>query len=177
VGRRPRSQEEGIYHLAAHGSDTRAVFLDDEDRRTFLARVATVGERFGLGLVSYTLMSTHYHALLRVPDDALSKALRLLHTEYARFHNRRHARSAHLFRAHPYVGEIASSEQLVSAARYLARNPVEAGLARTPFEWPWSSAAAHAGLTRPALPLAETELEVAFGGARWRDRYTDYVGT
>ncbi|HEX5469776.1 MAG TPA: transposase [Gaiellaceae bacterium] len=176
MARRPRGLADGLYHLAAHGSDTRSLFVDDADRADFLERLAATLERFELAVVSYVLLGNHYHAFVRTPDARLSDALRHLHTEYARAHNRRHHRGAHLFRAHPYLGEIQSDEQLVTASRYLARNPLEAGLGRDPLAWRWSSAPAHAGLRRPPLPLAEGDLRAAFGGgARWRDRYRDYV--
>jgi REP element-mobilizing transposase RayT len=172
VARRPRRLEAGVYHVAAHGSDTRRLFLSDLDRADFLGRLSAVCERFELGLISYVLLGNHYHALLRIPDARLSRALQGLHTQYARSHNRRHGRRAHLFRAHPYTGEIESNEQLATACGYLARNSVEAGLAREPFAWRWSSAAAHAGLARPTVPLAEEDLRGAFGGTEaWRSVY------
>lgn len=55
--------------------------------------------------------------------------MQLLHTWYARLHNKLHGRSAHLFRAHFFVREIESDEDLLSTCRYLAWNPVAAGLA------------------------------------------------
>jgi len=82
VPRRPRSLSEGIYHLAARGSDTRYLFACDDDREDFLDRLATTCERFELGLLSYVLMGTHYHTLLRIPDARPSQALQRLHTEY-----------------------------------------------------------------------------------------------
>jgi len=87
VPRRPRSLYAGIYHLAAHGSDTRHLFVTDEDRQDFLERLAAACEEFDLALTSYVVMGTHYHTLLRVPDARLSQALQRLHTEYSRHHN------------------------------------------------------------------------------------------
>jgi putative transposase len=176
MARAPRAFQAGIYHLAAHGSDTRHLFLGDADRRDFLARLGEVCERFELALLSYVLMGNHYHGLLRIPDARLSQALQRLHTEYSRWHNRRHGRSAHLFRAHALTREIANDEQLVATCRYLARNPVEAGLVRDPLAWPWSSARAHAGLERPRIFLAESDLRAAFGGSEgWRERYREEI--
>jgi len=133
-------------------------------------------ERFELPLLSWVLLGNHYHALLRIPDARLSRALQRLHTEYSRQHNRRHSRSAHLFRAHALTNEISSDEQLAAACRYLALNPVEAGLVTDPLEWPWSSARAHAGLEKPRIPLAEGDLQAAFGNGRdWRREYRDLI--
>jgi REP element-mobilizing transposase RayT len=176
VPRPPRSLAPGIYHLAAHGSDVRHLFRDVQDREDFLSRLAAVFERLELALVSYVLLGNHYHALVRIPDARLSRALQLIHTEYSRHHNRRHGRGAHLFRAHPFLREIESDEQLVSVSRYLALNPVEASLVVRPFDWPWSSARAHAGLDQPTVALAEDDLRHAFGDTdRWRERYRTYV--
>jgi putative transposase len=171
VPRKPRAFVEGLFHLAAHGSDLRYLYSSDEDREDFLGRLAAVCERFELALLSYVLMGTHYHAILRIPDERVSRALQRLHTEYSRHCNRRWGRSAHLFRAHPLARQIESNEDLIGSCRYLARNPVEAGLVRDPLAWPWSSARAHAGLEPPWIPIAEDELRAAFGGAGWRRNY------
>lgn len=176
MARRPRRLAAGIYHLTAHGSDNRYLFLGADDREDFLTRLNETCERFELALLSYVLMGSHYHGLLRIPDARLSEALQRLHTQYSLYVNRRHGRSSHLFRAHPGTREIGSDRQLLAAYRYLARNPVEAGLVSDPLDWPWSSARAHAGLERPQIPLAESELRAAFAGHReWRREYVACV--
>ena len=173
--RKPRAYAEGLLHFAAHGSDLRHLFSSDEDREDFLERLAAVCERFELALLSYALMGTHYHAILGIPDGRISQALQRLHTEYSRHCNRRWGRSAHLFRAHPLARMIESDSDLAGAARYVARNPVEAGLVRDPLAWPWSSARAHAGLEPPRIPLAENALQAAFGGDSWRRNYINQI--
>jgi REP element-mobilizing transposase RayT len=176
VPRDPRNLYAGIYHLAARGSDIRHLFLADTDREEFLERLAAIWAYFDLGLISYVLMGNHYHALVRIPDARLSQALQHLHTEYSRWHNRRHGRSAHLFRAHAMTKEIASDRQLVAASRYLALNPVVAGLVQDPLAWRWSSARTHAGLEQAPIPLAEDDLRAAFGnGDDWRERYRSTI--
>jgi putative transposase len=44
---------------------------------------------------------------------------------------------------------------LLAAARYIEQNPVRAGLAGTPWEYPWSSAAAHVARRDDALAKAD----------------------
>ena len=171
-----RAWQPGIYHLGSHGSDDRMLFLSDRERELFLDGLGAALERFELGLVSYTLLGNHYHLLLRLQDARVSKALQQLHTWYSRLHNKLHQRSAHLFRAHPFARELEGEDDLLWTARYLAWNPVAAGVARHPFAWRWSSAAATAGLTRPRLRLELGALEAALGGApTWRDRYRELI--
>jgi putative transposase len=174
--RPPRAFVEGIYHLAPHASDTRYLFLDSGDRTTFLDRLALVVERFRLALVAYALLGNHYHLVLGTPGAQVSSALQQLHTWYSRAHNRRHERGSHLFRAHFFARELTSDADLLGACRYVARNPVAAGLSADPFTWPWSSTAASAGLAEPSIPLDPHPLRAALGDNEdWRRRYHRFI--
>ena len=174
--RRPRSFAEGIYHVGAHGSDDRDLFVNDEDRNDFLDRLVAVWRRFELELLSYVLLGNHYHTILRIPDARVSRALQRLHSEYSRRHNRRHGRKSHLFRAHPFARRIESDDDLINTHRYLARNPVEANLVSDPLDWIWGSARAHAGLEPPRIPLNELSLRAALGDTPgWRKRFRAHI--
>ena len=152
--------------------------MSDDDRLTFLGRLALLLERFDLRLVAYTLMGNHYHLVLFTPDGRVSRALQQLHGWYSLRHNRARGRSAHLFRAHFFARELGSDADLLGACRYLAYNPVEAGLADHPFAWRWSSSAASAGLCESPLPLDPAPLRAALGdGSDWRRRYRAFIET
>jgi putative transposase len=166
----------GIYHLAAHGSDRRALFLCDRDRALFLERLAQVCERHELALIAYCLMGNHYHLVAQTADARLSLALKELNGGYSRQFNRLHGRSAHLIRAHALAELIEQESYLLTVCRYLAWNPVGAGLCGEPCEWPWSSYQASAGLEPVPRFLNDSALRDACGGrADWRQRYRDFV--
>jgi putative transposase len=175
--RAPRAFVEGIYHLSSHGSDTRYLFLSPYDRETFLDRLALVIGRFDLRAIAYALLGNHYHLVLATPGGGVSSALQQLHGWYSLTRNRRHGRTAHLFHAHFFARELTSDEDLLATCRYVAHNPVEAGLCHDPFAWPWSSTAASAGLAPSALPLDPSPLRAALGdGADWQRRYRAFIG-
>lgn len=177
MARKPRAfVPEGIYHVASRGSDRRPLFLFDLDRVAFLERLARTLERFELSCLSYCLMGNHYHLIVQTPDERLSPALRELHSGYSRYFNRTHERSAHLFRAHCLVQWVDSDSYLLAACRYVAYNPVRAGLCGEPSDWPWSSYRASAGI-EPSPPfLSESLLRGAFGsGKEWRARYREFI--
>jgi putative transposase len=176
MARPHRAFVEGIYHLASHASDARDLFLNADDRTAFLDRLALVVERFNLSLIAYALLGNHYHAVVATPGGRISSALQQLHTWYSRTHNRRHERGAHLFRAHFFARELTSDADLLVACRYVAYNPVAAGLAKDPFSWWWSSTAASAGLVAPAIPLDPGPLRAALGGGGdWQRRYRRFI--
>ena len=174
--RPPRAFVEGIHHLAPHASDNRHLFLSSDDRKAFLGRLALVIERFSLSLVAYTLLGNHYHLVLTTPGGRVSSAVQQLHWWYSRTHNRRHERCAHLFRAHFFAREVTSDEDLLVACRYVAYNPVTAGLSDDPFSWPWSSTAASAGLSEPTIALDPGPLRAALGDSNdWQHRYRRFI--
>jgi putative transposase len=161
MGRRRREFAPGIYHLASHGSDDRHLYLGDDDRTDFLERFSDTFWTRGIDVLAYVLLGTDYHGLVRIHDDQLADALQPLHTEYSRHHNRRHKRRAHLFRGHCLARRINHESDLLGAYRYLARNPVEANLVSDPFDWPWASNRAHAGIEPAAIPLDHAHLQAA----------------
>jgi putative transposase len=139
----------GIYHVFSRGSNRHALFLYDHDRIDLLEYTATVVERYELECLAFAFMTNHCHYLFRTPDDpapVLSSALRDLNGTYARRFNRRHGREAHAFRNRFGAVLQESDEQLLWTARYVVRNPIEAGLCAHASEWPWTSYRATAGL-------------------------------
>ncbi len=176
MGRRPRQYANGIYHVAGHGRDDRVLFHDDVDRRMFLRHLATTFALLDLRIVSFVLMTNHHHLLVATPDARLADGLHQLHGGYARMHNRRHGRRAHLFRAHCLARRIEDDSDLKWTDRYLARKPVDAGVVLHAFDSHWSSAPAHAGLAASSILLDETPLRSAYDNtADWRCRYYDNV--
>jgi REP element-mobilizing transposase RayT len=176
MARSLRNFEAGIYHVAAHGSDTRSLFRCDSDRTDFLERLGDTLWQRGIELLAYVMMGNHYHSLVSIPDARLSEALQRLHTEYSRQHNRTHRRSAHLFRAHCLTRRIKDDDHLLATYRYLARNPVAAGLVDDPLDWPWSSARVHAGIEPAPIPLNSDPLRAALGDSpHWRERYRELI--
>jgi REP element-mobilizing transposase RayT len=162
----------GTYHVFSRGSNRHALFLYDRDRIETLEYTATVVARYELECLAYALMTNHTHYVFRTPETpapVLSNALRDLNGTHSRRFNRRHGREAHAFRNRFGAVLQESTEQLLRTARYVVRNPVEAGLCATPAEWPWTSYRATAGLaeapgwlsTQSLLALFADTVEIA----------------
>jgi putative transposase len=114
-------------------------------------------------------MPNHVHLIL-VPSaaDALARALGETHRRYTGFVNARMRVTGHLFQGR--FGSVAMDEpHLIAAARYVALNPVRAGLVKRARDWPWSSVRAHLSGRDDGLVTAAPLLE------RLAGRFADLI--
>jgi putative transposase len=83
--------------------------------------------------------------------------------------NRFHKRSGHLWQ-NRFFSCVLDEVHMLRALAYVERNPVRAKLVRTPWQYAWSSAAAHAGETQASelLDLAEWRRMWVSRPDRWR---------
>jgi REP element-mobilizing transposase RayT len=142
----------GIYHITARANAGGWLFRDDVDRTCFLECYAqTLAERRWFSL-SYCLMGTHYHLLVETPTTNLVRGMQQLNRSYAqRWHDRR-GTHGHVFGGRYKSPLVQRDQHLLAAARYIARNPVAAGLCRRPEDWRWSAhRALVAGSSTPVL--------------------------
>jgi REP element-mobilizing transposase RayT len=116
-----------------------AIFVDDTDRVRYLRLLGRVVEVTGWRCLAYCLMGNHVHLLIETPRPNLGAGMQRLHGRYAQGFNRRHETVGHTFQGRYGSTRVRTDEQLLQTARYVALNPVEAGLCATAQEWPWSS--------------------------------------
>jgi putative transposase len=178
--RSPREEFPGaIHHVWARGNRKALIFLDDFDRLRYLVLLARVVERFGWRCLAYCLMGNHMHLVLETPEANLGDGMERLHGEYAISFNQRHALSGHVFQDRFSNKRPTSDPQMWQLMRYVALNPVVAGLCRFPEQWRWSSHAALAGLASfvPAwLDVERALFYFASAGGDPRTRYVEFVG-
>jgi putative transposase len=147
MGRPLRIQFPGaIYHVYTRGVDGRTVFRTDDQRRLFLRLLARVVRLDDLRVHAYCLMTNHVHLVAETPRGNLAAAMHRLLSHYARVFNADDGRRGHLFQERYGTTLVETEEQFLSAARYVVRNPVRAGLCDHPARYRWSSYRATAGL-------------------------------
>jgi putative transposase len=123
-------------------------------------------------------MSNHVHLLVELRKPTLSTGMQYLNSAYARAFNKRHGYSGHAFEARFHSSLVASERHLAATLRYIALNPVAAGLCMDPAQWRWSSYRATAGLETPPAFLATDRVRALFGAAhRAADEYVHFVHT
>ena len=176
--RQPRIQAAGVtYHVMARSTFGRRVFVENDDRRYFEFRLDDVVRRFEWSVKAHCLMGTHYHLLVTTPEANLAAGIHRLNALHAQAFNHRHDEFGHLFRSRYHSVVVEAEGHLLELFRYLALNPVRAGLCAHPAEWRWSSYAAAIGSAAPApfLDLGEVLLLFANDRAVARDRLQAFV--
>jgi putative transposase len=129
----------GIFHITARGNRRQAIFHDDLDRELFLRLFHRVIRRRSWDYLAYCLMSNHFHLVIQTPTASLSVGMHELSGIYARRFNERHTFDGHLFDGRFRSSFVQGDEHLEEVLRYVALNPVRAGLCEHPSDWPWSS--------------------------------------
>ena len=140
MARLPRVVLPGIpHHVTQRGNGRQPTFFEDGDYALYLDLLAAAAERAHVQIWSYCLMPNHVHIILCPQDeDGLWRTFGDLHRRYTGFINARRRTTGHLWQGR--YGSVAMDEaHFVTALRYVALNPVRAGLVCKAQDWPWSS--------------------------------------
>jgi REP element-mobilizing transposase RayT len=86
-----------VHHVIVRGIERRKIFLDDQDRSNWMARLGKILIENGKPCFAWALMSNHVHLLLRTGLVSLSTVMRRLLTGYGVSFNRRHKRHGQFF--------------------------------------------------------------------------------
>ena len=151
------------------------LFRNDADRLSFLHLLRIAVARAEWTCLDYCLLGTHYHLLIETPLPNLSLGMKRLNWLYSRTFNDTHKTKGHLFESRFSSEFVQTPDHLLAAVRYIALNPVKAGLCRSPADWPWSGYRALAGADEPrpfhdaerALRDFDDRVDVARRQLRW----------
>jgi REP element-mobilizing transposase RayT len=140
MARALRIEYEGaLYHTFSRGNEQRDIFLEDDDRLSFLKAIGEMSQRFDVDIFAYVLMGNHYHLLLRTRKANLSKSMHWLGSTYTRRFNLRHLRNGHLFQGRFKSILVQNEAYLMQLSCYIHRNPLRAGISNRLAAYPWSS--------------------------------------
>ena len=126
-------------------------FFGDDDYRAYLSLLGEWSRTHAVRVWAYCLMPNHVHLILVPPtEDALCRCVGETHRRYSRRVNFREGWRGHLWQSR-FASYPMDDAYTLTAAAYIERNPVQAGLVPEAAEWPWSSSAGHVAGTGDAL--------------------------
>ncbi len=137
--RLPRIEIPGYYHIINRGVEQRVVFEEAEDYEYFKELLCLYTKSFGITLHNYCLMSNHYHLLIEIKKENLSKFMRQLSMNYAIYFNKKHKRSGHLWQGRFKSWYVVNEAYLYTLMIYIEQNPLKAKIVKDIAEYPYSS--------------------------------------
>ena len=143
----------GQAHLVSlYGHSGQPVFVDDEDRRQFLAALREVALQQQVAVHAYVLLDTHVH-LLATPATAaaLGGLMQGLGRRYGAGFNRRHQRQGSLWAGRFRATVLQPGPLLLEAMLFIDQHPQRSGQAPDPTSAAWCSVRHHLGLGRDPL--------------------------
>jgi REP element-mobilizing transposase RayT len=161
------------------GLERRRIFYADADKQDFLARLGETLARSGSQCLAWSVMSNHYHLLIRVGDQPLVKLMSPLLGGYAAHYNRRHRRSGYVFQ-NRYKSILCDADSyLLELVRYIHLNPLRADMLKKLNDldrYPWTGHATIMGHQKQDWQSVTEVLSLfARGVGTARRRYREYV--
>lgn len=166
-----------LFHVTCRGNAQQTIFYDDADRKHFLMLLGCCVKRFGWILPAYVLMQNHFHFVVQLTIETLSRGMQWLNGEYAKHFNQRHERVGHLFQGRPHMPLIEKETYYLDVLRYVVLNPVRAHIVARPEDSEWTSHRAVIGKVEAPDWLAVDDVLANFGDNREvaRERYRCFV--
>jgi putative transposase len=127
------------YHITSRGLRKSPLFYDDYDRYKYLDLLKEAIEQYPFHLQAYCLMTNHIHLQIESIETTPSQILKLLHTKYAKYFNKRYDFSGHVFESRYGSELITAIDYELEVNRYIHLNPVKANLVKKPEDYRWSS--------------------------------------
>lgn len=154
----------GTYHVFSRTNPHLWLFEADDERELFLRLLGRVVRQRRWQCLSYCLMDSHFHLLVRTPEGDLSAGMQYLLSEYARRVNQLRGRHGHVFSGRYGSTLVTTDAQFIETLRYVALNPYRAGMTADPATYAWASTPALAGRGPAASFLATDAVDELLEG-------------
>ena len=137
--RKPRIEIAGYYHIINRGVEQRIIFKELEDYEYFEELMCFYAKSFGIAIHNYCLMNNHYHLLIEITSENLSKFMRQLNMNYSIYFNKKYKRTGHLWQGRFKSWYVTDEAYLYTLMCYIEQNPLKANMVKDIKEYPYSS--------------------------------------
>lgn len=145
------------------GNKKDRIFFEPEDYNKFLELLDQVQGMYTFELISYCLMTNHFHLQIRTVEDKLSVIMHVFSLRYAKYFNKKYDLVGHVFQGRYQAELIEDDAYLLQTSKYIHLNPVEAKLVENPLDYKWSSYDVYMGKREYDLVSEDKILENFYG--------------
>lgn len=149
----------GIYHIMVRGNERKAIFKMDEDKERYMDTLLDKKRNGEYTLYGYCIMDNHVHLVIKEEAEPIERAMKRIGVSYAQYYNHKHERVGHVFQDRYKSEEIENDTYLLSALRYIHKNPEKAKICHQE-NYKWSSYSMYVEGERSQLVDASVVLDI-----------------
>lgn len=115
-----------VHHVIVRGLNGEQLFKDDLDRKEILRRLEKGLKETRALCYAWSLMSNHFHLVIRTGEKSLSELMRKVLTGYAVYFNKRYKRKGYVYQ-NRYKSILCQEDKyMLELVRYIHLNPLRA---------------------------------------------------
>lgn len=171
--------DDSVLHIVQRGNNKQTVFRETEDFEKFLSIIRKYIAKFKVEIYHYCLMKNHIHILLKIfKREELAKIMQGILQSYRFYYKRKYGYTGYLYQGRYRSELIQDDSYLLECGRYIERNPIRAGIVKSPDEYKWSSCKYYTSGQKDGITI-ENPLYASFGTniESRRLAYKEYVCT
>ena len=125
------------YHIITRGNKKQTIFMDKQDRYTYLYILAKYKKQYKFKLYGWCLMDNHVHMIIE--SDKLAKLMHGINLSYAKHFNDKYKTVGHFWQDRYKSFVLIKDRYLINCIQYIEYNPVRGNLVTSPGDYAWSS--------------------------------------
>lgn len=125
MGRNRRAWNPAVFeHVIMRGNNRQNIFRDNGDFNSFFRILNYTYQKYPFTIISYCLMTNHYHLLIRSPEVPLGKVMAMINRRYSDYHKKRYGYFGTMYEGRYFSDKTVTPKSLLAASRYIHRNPI-----------------------------------------------------
>lgn len=146
-----------FFHVIMRGNNRQNIFNNYIDMNELFRIFGYVYDRYNITIVSYCIMTNHYHLLIRSSDVPLSKIMMLVNKRYTQYYKTKYRFTGQLYEKRYYAKPVEDAQGLLEVSRYIHRNPIETKIPMVDKieHYPYSSYRYYKANAQPPYPYVD----------------------
>ncbi|MFQ3621279.1 MAG: transposase [Spirochaetales bacterium] len=138
--RKPRKIISGsTYHVVARANRKEFILQENKIKILFLEVIKEAKRKYSFSLLNFCIMNNHIHFLIKPTHNSnLSRIMQWILSVFAQRFNRIMGYTGHVWYDRFKSIIINGLQELLHAFRYIAENPVRAGIVQNPLDYPFN---------------------------------------
>lgn len=128
----------GYMHVIVRGIGKQLLFEEEYDYKYYLKKLEQYCMDTEVSISAYCLMDNHVHLLVKGDSEDIALLMKKIGVSYSWYYNKKYDRVGHLFQDRYKSEPIENEKYLLTAFRYILKNPEKAGICSVA-RYPWNS--------------------------------------